>query len=171
MELHLHICPDSAADHLINDQLPEPHARKAKAPVCCCLGKQNKPALKRAGSGRRKNDLIDNVDNPVGGCHICRKDGCAVHHDLAINYGELHGWASNGRYVARLDICSHDLAGDYVVGENLREHCPVGGQLGQRVGRDLGEGFIGRGKHRERSGTLQRLDQASIGKELGQRVE
>ena len=58
-----------------------------------------------------------------------------------------------------------------MVGQDFGEKCLVGAKGGESIGRNGGEGLIGRREDRERAFALQGLDETGIGQELGERVE
>ena len=65
-------------------------------------------------------------------------------------------------HLHRLELGGHDLAGSDVVGEDLRERRRVGEDRVELVSGHRHERSVGRGEHRERNRTRERLDQTSL---------
>ena len=97
-----------------------------------------------------------------------------VDHRHATHHGDLRFLAFDrlGTLARELErVGRHHLAGDDMIQQHVLQCGLVLAQRGQRRGRHLREGFVRRGEHRERARALERLDQASVGEKLGERLE
>src|SRR4051812_39977602 len=130
-------------------------------------------AYPSAASGRRQQDLVDDVDDPVGGLdvgldHLRR----AVEVDAVALDGDLHRRAVERLGRAELDdLARGHPALDHVVEQDRLELGLVLAQRGQRRLGDLGERLVGRGEHRvaalgQRAGQPGGLDELDQRREL-----
>src|SRR3954447_16555106 len=105
-------------------------------------------AYPSAASGRRQQDLVDDVDDPVGGLDVGLDHlGRAVEVDALALDGDLHRRAVErlGRLQAD-DRGGRDATLDHVVEQDGLQLGLVLAQRGQRGLGDLGERLVGRGE-------------------------
>ena len=105
------------------------------------------------------------MDHAVGCFNVSFLYQSVFNGNEVTSFGQGQISAIDGFCVAIFDTGSHNLAGYYVKGQDCLELGRVLAQIIKGFGGYLGKRFVGRSKHGERTGALERVRQTSFDNE------
>ena len=115
--------------------------------------------------------LVDDVNDAVAGVDVRQAHvGVVDHHTITDGEGERVAVDGGGTHAVR-DVGGGNSAGHDVVEQDVREgFLAFGGVERSKVNPGVGEGLVGRGKDRERTGALQRFEEFGLNHTGHQRI-
>ena len=115
------------------------------------------------GGGRRRQHLVDDVDDAVAGGHVCGGHGGAVDHH-AISDGEAERVAvdGRGRHAVR-DVGRRNVCANHVVEQDVRQRLLAFSRIKcSQIDASVCEGLVRRCKDRERTVALEGFEQFGL---------
>ena len=113
------------------------------------------------------------MNDAVGGLHVSKGDGSGSDEHIAASAdAELDlVTVGSGRHHAVLDVAGADFTRHDVMEKDGGQRLVFLGRVEVvQVNAGIGEGLVGRRKHRERAGLLERGDQVGVGQCGDQRI-